>query len=186
MQTMGITEYPTFILFYPKEGFQQKFFFQGGDLENLLYNWASNLATQWREMSENNSIVPLTTASFPELVLNSGDFWVVIFTGGRMHSKARCDEGRMGAVELSAKLKGLAKVGHVECDTETDFCLQQFSDRVLHFAGFPLFKAYSRGANKVSEEIFNFQNVQIAVATEIIEKTVKLLLKDVITLKSEL
>lgn len=175
-QSMGIGEYPTFILFYPKEGFQQRYFMDQRDLEEQLVTFATNQAAHWKNLASNHALVQLTLQNFEQQVKTSEDFWVVLYTGGRSHSKVRCDAGRMAFIELSANLKGLAKVGHVDCDTDTDICLREFPGRQLHFNGFPLFLIYPSGPNKTPVEVFHFNNVMIEVGCGIIEKTVKALL----------
>lgn len=173
---MGIGEYPTFILFYPKEGFQQRHIINSNkDLDEGIFEWASAQVNYWRMLAADNSLVTLTAKNFAQEVTQSEDLWVVIFIGGRGHSKPRNDVGKMSMVQLSASLKGKAKVGILDCDTDTNICLQEFADRTLHFNAFPLFRIYSKGPNKVSEEAFNINNVMLEVGINIIERVVRMM-----------
>jgi len=173
---LGIGEYPTFVLISPKLGAELRWPAQMGDLTELLYNWVMPNVEEWKTL-ENVQLHSITTANINEKLKNSAEFWVVMF--GSVHAKQRCDAARLGLMKMSQSLGDKINLGVIDCEADTPLCASENPGKALYFNVFPIFRAYSRGRgkNKISEEIFTINTVDSKVALEIIERTVRLLLR---------
>ena len=70
-----------------------------------------------------NSEAPfLTDDSFHGEVLGSEEFWIVLFSRGM--DCGECKLARTNILRLSAGVKGLAKVGTVDCSRHPQLCAQ--------------------------------------------------------------
>jgi len=168
--TMGINAYPTFIMFYPKYGFQQSMVVGNGELDAQLMNFVNSRVSEWNYLAQNANLQELTDANFAAKVRESNDFWAVIFVGGMGQATTRNNSGKMAFMRLSTNLKNLANVGIINCDENVRTCVREFQkEKKLYFPSFPYFRLYSRGnaENKISREPFSLDaigNVDLGVA----------------------
>eukprot|EP01126_Amoeba_proteus_P000297 TRINITY_DN10096_c0_g2_i4.p1 TRINITY_DN10096_c0_g2~~TRINITY_DN10096_c0_g2_i4.p1 ORF type:complete len:233 (-),score=39.29 TRINITY_DN10096_c0_g2_i4:91-789(-) len=170
---MEVQAYPSYFLYYPKLQFQMNMALVGLPIDQFAPEWITSRSSEWKRLGVQSNLISLDKENFEEEVNGYEDLWIIMFTGGSRNSKVHCDSARMNMVRLSANLRGLAQVGVVDCNSNLELCIKEFKTVPTTF---PLFRVYSRGAVKTSEELFNFRSVPVHVACEMIEKLVQMLM----------
>eukprot|EP00976_Prorocentrum_cordatum_P100914 1192416-Prorocentrum_minimum.AAC.2 len=93
--------------------------------------------------SDADDVVELTTSSFKKEVKDSSDFWIVEFYAPWC---GHCQKLAPEWTKAATQLKGVAKVGAVNCDDEKDLA------QTYGIKGFPTIKVFADGEVKNYEE----------------------------------
>ena len=116
----GIKSYPSLLAINDKHGVRQEF--QGNFHDpNTVIKWIADVAKEWKWLFKNANLAFLTgdTHEFHDRVINSTQFWIVIYVDG--FDCSSCKTAKTNAMRLSASLKafqGNVSVGIVNCEAE--------------------------------------------------------------------
>lgn len=117
----GIRSYPTVVALNDHHGMRQEY---DGPLEPLeVTTWLKRVAREWRWlMRQSRHLISLVSEqAFKEQVLESNEFWIVVFLDG--FDCSACQTAKTNVMRLAASLKGLSdvKVGIVNCEEPGKF-----------------------------------------------------------------
>ena len=179
-QWFDIPSYPTIMVLNNKFGTQQIYQkHQTKDMESIV-KWARAVSDEWRYLFAQSNLSMITADTFVDTVLNSTDFFVVCFLDGLECSS--CKTAKTNMLRLSAGLRGLARVGVVDCampgGVNKEFCYEhQELPRAPHAA---VVRAWRRG-NKTDlrptnkgELLYNANEIEAHLALQITERTVRM------------
>ena len=101
--------------------------------------WAEQITAEWTWLFSRHNLIEIHGHTFTETVLNSEEFWVILFLDTIECSS--CKTAKTNMMRLSAGLRGLAEVGYIDCEqpTNRDLCVRvgmpqpPFSPQVLAF-----------------------------------------------------
>ena len=85
--------------------------------------WAKTRADAWSRMLETEPPPSLTLATFDQVVRASEEGWVVVFSRASRHEEKR--NVRMRALALAAEVRGVVRVGLVDCIKEAQLCYEE-------------------------------------------------------------
>ena len=146
---------------------------------DALAAWAGEVAREWRWLFANADVTTLTGEAFDETVLGSPDFWLVLFVDGE--DCGPCRVALTNLVRLSAGVRGLARVGVVDCELEVDapgggVCARVGVPPAPHAPVIRVFRRGVKGPRYAGEDLFNAMDVEPHVALQLSERLLRLAL----------
>ena len=196
-----ISSYPSVMLINRDYGMVQRYPKSREKAPELIREWALSISREWRYLMAASNVTMVTADTFPSVVLNSTDLWVVAFMDGVVC--AQCRMAKTNMMRLSAGLRGMpVRIAIVDCEQpeNQDFCYEKHGlPQPPHR---PQVKAWPRSSgSKVElyededtgnlrvkdgqqesairgELLYNVNMLEPHVALRIVEKSVRLALKD--------
>lgn len=125
-----VRSYPTLRFYHPVERGQEQEVevFEGGHDPEDIYSWV--------QQSLSNELVQLNRDNFHQLVKSSDDLWLVDFSAGAWCGP--CQALKPHVRRTANSMKGIVRVGIVNCDQDRDFC-NEFNGQ--YYPQLRLFKA---------------------------------------------
>lgn len=173
-----VPSYPTIMVLNQKHGTQQ--IYHGNRDVPSLSAWARQTATEWVYLFANANVAHINSTSFVPTVVNSTEFWVVCFLDGLECSS--CKTASTNMLRLGAALKGMARIGLVDCSRkeETEFCYQK--QGIPHAPHPAVVKVWGRGEkydqsdSNQGEVLYNSNELEPHLALQVTERSVRLAL----------
>jgi len=123
-QEVGVTGYPTLALFSSSDTGLVEFYPRGqAKTPPLVEKWARQKAEEWRWLLEAGPPAHLTQATYEQQVQRVEDPWIVIFLQNKKSREGK--EAMMHVLSLAAEVRGLVRVGVVDCASEARLCYSQ-------------------------------------------------------------
>jgi len=175
----NIPSYPTIRAINRKHGTQQIYHDASSQGADATIEWSRRVANEWLWLFARANLTTADHTTIESVVLPSKDLWVIVFSDGL--DCAPCKTAKTNAMRLSAGLRGLAKIGILDCDASDEnreVCDQHGAPQPPHA---PMVKAWRRGtkvAGDPGEELYNANEIEPHIALRIAEHALRLALAD--------
>lgn len=173
--TFGIRSYPTFRVINKKYGTQQEY----TDHTHMttaqhIADWALKVANEWRWLFSRANLEVVTAATFSSQVLNSEDFWLVLFLDSVECSA--CKTAKTNMMRLSAGLRGQVSVGYIDCEQpeNRELCRHCGLPTPPHAPQVLAFREGVKQANDQGEVLYNPNLVEPHIALQLTERIIRL------------
>jgi len=177
----GVSAFPAFYLYSSEYQVHVQFPWTGPrTFVDDVQKWAKATLAEWEQMFASSAVERFGTPEAFELeVANSTDLWLVIFTSGGGKCAA-CSAAMPNVHRLSADLRGVARVGHVDCTLEglAQICAAHLGDggEPPHFRIFP--HGLKAGATAGAMPLFGSGDVELHLAFPLIATVIRSALAD--------
>ena len=177
-----ISSYPTVVMINREHGMVQRYPKGRDRTPEQIKEWSEAIASEWRYLMAMSNVTMLhnAEADFKDVVFNSTDFWVVMFSDGLVCSQCRTAKTNM--MRLSAGLRGMpVRVGIVDCEQPRNkaYCYEHHDLPPPPHR--PQVRAWSSGPKREDdkgEQLYNVNMLEPHVALRLIEKVVRMSLKN--------
>lgn len=173
----NVQAYPTFKMINKGEGTQQ--IFKSPRSVDGMVEWARGLANEWKWLFTHGKLLEINFQNFNSEIIESQDFCMILFIDGTECDS--CKTAKTNMMRLSAGVRGLAKIGVVNCQLDRDFCSSLAIPNSPHQAQFKAWPSGKKSESDTGEMLTNPNEIEPHLALQIIEKVIRLSLADKVT-----
>ena len=183
-QSYDIRHYPSIRMVSARLGMHQDAHAVANSGVDAIAAWALAVRREWTWLFAMAELAELTGETFPAAVQGESeearDFWLVLFLDGE--DCGPCRVARSNFARLSAGVRGLARVGVLDCDAEEPgwheggICQRLGLPAPPHLPVVRAFRRGKKGLDYVGEELFDPNEVDAHVALALAERLLRLAL----------
>jgi thiol-disulfide isomerase/thioredoxin len=183
-QSYDIRHYPSIRMVSARLGMHQDAHAVANSGVDAIAAWALEVRREWVWLFGAAELAELNGETFPAAVQGetdeARDFWLVLFLDGE--DCGPCRVARSNVVRLSAGVRGLARVGVLDCDAEEPgwheggICRRLGLPAPPHQPVVRAFRRGRKGLDYLGEELFDPNDVEPHVALALTERLLRLAL----------